>query len=71
MTPADYRAALAALDITTHEVAQMLGVSDRQAYRYASGESDVPPPVARFLTYLVREDVSPERVMAVLEKWRG
>jgi transcriptional regulator with XRE-family HTH domain len=67
MTSADYRATLAALGLTQVGAAKLLGVAPRTSRRWAR-DKEAPPPVARFLTYLVRAEVSAERVTAVLEE---
>jgi predicted transcriptional regulator len=54
MTRTEYRQALRSLSMTPYKVAKYLGVSRRQAHRYASGETGVPGPVAMVLRELVK-----------------
>lgn len=67
MTSDDYRAAIAALDLSQVGAARLLGVDERTSRRWAHGERTVPKPVARFLTFLIRANVNPQDVMDVLE----
>ena len=53
MTPDEYRTAIAALGLSQARAAELLGVDARTSRRWACGERDVPPPVARFLRYLI------------------
>jgi hypothetical protein len=50
----EYTAAIEKLEITKAEASDMLGVSKRQAERFASGDSPVPAPVAKLAWMLVR-----------------
>jgi hypothetical protein len=47
-----FRAAMKALDYNETEIAQVLRVSARAVARWASGEREVPGPVAALLTLL-------------------
>lgn len=49
MTPTEFRAALARLNLSQAAAARVLGVDARTARRWALGERDVPPPVERLL----------------------
>ena len=53
MTSDEYREALEALGLTQGGCARLLGVDERTSRRWANGERDVPPPVQRFLRYLI------------------
>lgn len=66
MNATEYRAALARLGLTQVGAGVFLGVGARTSRRWASGESDVPPPVARFLAYLIAAKVSPDEVTRAL-----
>ena len=48
-----YREACATLKISVYASADVLGISLRQAQRYASGESPVPDTVAKLLRALI------------------
>ncbi len=54
MSKTEFRQALKALGTTPHKVAGDIGVSRRQAYRYASGETDIPPAMAILVRMLVK-----------------
>lgn len=54
MTKAEFRQALKTMGTTAHKVASDIGVSQRQAYRYASGETDIPPAMAILVRMLVK-----------------
>lgn len=56
MTAAEYSKALRALDWAVVDAAPHLGVSRRQAQRFASGESPIPGPVARLIRLLLERD---------------
>ena len=66
MTPANYRLALSVLGLTQGGGAKLLGVDARTSRRWATGERDVPPPVARFLRYLIVAEIKPDEVMKAL-----
>jgi hypothetical protein len=66
VTPAEYRSALAALGLSQVGAARFLGVGERTSRNWALGESDIPPPVQRFLRYLIAAGVSPDEVESAL-----
>lgn len=66
MTSDEYRTAYAALGLTQAGVARLLGVDERTSRRWAAGEREVPPPVGRFLSFLVLSDITAEEVMQTL-----
>ncbi len=49
MTPTDFRNTLARLGLSQTGASRVLGVSDRQVRRWASGDIEVPQPVAKIL----------------------
>jgi transcriptional regulator with XRE-family HTH domain len=53
VTHLQFRDALAALGLSQVDAAKLLGVDPRTVRRWVSGDRDVPPPVARFLQYLM------------------
>ena len=58
MTAQQFRDALAALDLTQVGAADLFGVNERTARRWASGEQDIPQPVALALRLMVKHKVS-------------
>jgi hypothetical protein len=54
MTMTEFRQALRSLGMTPYRAAPYLGVSIRQAHRYASGETGVPGPVAKVVRELLK-----------------
>jgi len=66
MTPSEYRDLLATLGLTQAGAARLLGVDERTSRRWATGERDVPMPAARFLRFLLKAKISPDRVMKLL-----
>lgn len=66
MTPEEYRTAYSALGLTQAGVARLLGVDERTSRRWATGEREVPPPVARFLSFLVLSEITADEVMEAL-----
>jgi DNA-binding transcriptional regulator YiaG len=67
MTAGEYRAALAALELTQGGGARLLGVDERTSRRWANGERDVPEPAARFLRYLIATKRTAAHAMKVLD----
>lgn len=66
MTPDEYREALTRLGLTQGGGARMLGVDERTSRRWANGERDIPPPVQRFLRFLIAIGKSGEYVIKLL-----
>ena len=62
MTRTQYRAAIERLGLSIVGAAKVLGVSRRQAQRFASGESPVPEPVAKLLRLMIKHNVDPDEV---------
>ena len=67
MTPDEYRLSIDKLGMTQSGAARMLGVDERTSRRWANGERDVPPPVQRFLRFLIAIGKSGEYVMKRLQ----
>lgn len=63
MTPDEYRESIDKLGLTQSGAARMLGVDERTSRRWANGERDIPPPVQRFLRFLIAIGKSGEYVM--------
>ena len=53
MTAEEYRDLIAALGLSQVDASILLGVDQRTSRRWASGEREVPQPVARFLRFLI------------------
>lgn len=71
MTPIEYRALLGALELTPSQAAELLGVSQDEAYRWqteAKRGRRIPAPAARFLQFLRAAKISPDEVVRMLEK---
>jgi hypothetical protein len=66
MTAAQYREAIAALGLSQAAAAEFLGVADRSSRRWALGEREVPPPVERFLRFLIAKRIKPQTVLRAL-----
>jgi hypothetical protein len=54
MTSAQYRAACAKLGINIMQSGRVLGISERQAQRYAAGHQPVPEFIAKLLRCMIR-----------------
>ena len=63
MTSDEYRGSIDKLGLTQSGAARMLGVDERTSCRWANGERDVPPPVQRFLRFLIAIGKSGEYVI--------
>ena len=66
MTNTQYREAIAALGLSQRRAAKLLGVDERTSRKWASGETAISPPAARFLHYLVATEATGDEVMRVL-----
>lgn len=62
MTSSQYRDAIAHLGLSQLRAAAWLGLSPRQGQRYASGEAEIPEPVAKLLRLLIRLEMHPDDV---------
>ena len=58
MTAQDFRAALAKLDLSITNAAPLLGVSVRQAMRYAQGVSPISPTMRKLIRAVESGDIS-------------
>jgi DNA-binding transcriptional regulator YiaG len=67
MTAEEYRDLIAALGLSQVAAAILLGVDERTSRRWASGEREIPPPVARFLRYLLATGTTGETAIKVLD----
>jgi hypothetical protein len=62
MSAAQYRAAIERLGFTQVGIAPFLGISRRQAQRYALGERKIPEAVAKLLRLMLKLNLTPEDV---------
>lgn len=62
MTPAQYRVAIANLGLSQEQSGLWLGLSARQGQRYATGNAEIPGPVAKLLRLVIRLELKPEDV---------
>lgn len=58
MTPAQFRSILSRLGLSQLGVGRLLGTGERTPRRWASGESDIPAPVAILLRLLASKKIS-------------
>lgn len=63
MTAKQYRAALAKLDLSIVGAAPYLGISRRNSQRIASGQTEVPKPVAKLLRIAVDHKIPAEELL--------
>lgn len=68
MTPAQFRATIKQLGLSQAGAGRFLGVSDRTARRWASGEYPIPPHVINLLTLMVRLKLTPAAVDRIRSK---
>lgn len=66
MTAEEYRDLIAALGLTQVDASILLGVDERTSRRWASGEREIPPPVVRFLRYLLATKTTGDAAIKVL-----
>lgn len=62
MTPAQFRAAIAKLGLSQERAGLWLGLSARQGQRYATGDAEIPEPVAKLLRLVIRLKLDPADV---------
>lgn len=68
MTSGQYRAALATLGLSQNDGARLVGANLRTSQRWALENEGPPPPVSRFLRYLIHIGADPAKVMAILDQ---
>lgn len=54
MSPAQFRAAIDKLGLSQERAGLWLGLSARQGQRYATGDAEIPEPVAKLLRLVIR-----------------
>jgi len=64
MTNAQYRILLEHLGLNAQEAGRVIGVSRRQAQRYATNDA-IPRPVAKLVRLMVEYRIDPEHVEAL------
>src|SRR6266404_2033574 len=64
MTNAQYRILLEHLGLNVVEAGRVLGISPRQAQRYAAKDA-IPAPVAKLVRLMVVKDINPKEVEAL------
>lgn len=62
MTANQFRTAIEKLGLTQEGAGLWLGLSPRQGQRYATGEAEIPEPVAKLLRLVLRLGINPEDV---------
>jgi len=60
MTADEYRSRIASLGLSQEGAGVWLGLSKRQGQRYATGESEIPEPVAKLLRLMARLNLKPQ-----------
>jgi hypothetical protein len=65
MTPAKFREAITALDLTKSGGARFLHINRRTVGSYASGRLAVPPQTAMLLSVMVAKHVSPQEAAEI------
>lgn len=68
MTAIQFRSALERLGASQTAIAGFLGISDRQARRYAAGDAEIPRTVAIILRLLVAGKLAAADLTAVTER---
>jgi DNA-binding transcriptional regulator YiaG len=66
VTSDEFRDTIERLGLSQIAAARLLGVDARTSRRWASGERDIPPPVVRFLRYLIATKKTGDQAMRVL-----
>ncbi len=61
MTNAQYRKLLSDLGLNIVEAGRVLGISPRQAQRYAAGDA-IPAPIAKLMRLMAEKNIDPEYV---------
>lgn len=69
MTKDEYREILRSLGLTQVGAARFLDVHPVTSRRWASGEADVPPPVAKLLRFMAAMEFTTEYVARQIERW--
>ena len=62
MTPDQFKAAISKLDLSQERAGLWLGLSARQGQRYATGDAEIPEPVAKLIRLTLKLKLDPEDV---------
>lgn len=62
MTNAQYRNLLETLGLNVVEAGRVLGISPRQAQRYAANDA-IPAPIAKLVRLMVENNIDPNHVL--------
>ena len=62
MTPAQYKAAIKALDLSQERAGDWLGIGRRTSQSYALGETRIPEPIAKLLRLMIKLKLKPEEI---------
>jgi hypothetical protein len=65
MTPAEYRAAIARLELSQVAAGKVVGADPRTSRRWASGASPVPAPVRKLLALMLTGKITPLDLEAI------
>ena len=65
MTPAEYRKTLDRLKLSQVAAGKLVGSTPRSSRRWASGESDVPEPVAKLLRLMLAGKITRQDIEAL------
>jgi DNA-binding transcriptional regulator YiaG len=68
MTADEYRAILAALELSQTSAAKLLGVDEGTSRRWARGARAIPPAVARLLQVLQHFDIAPAEAFELFNR---
>lgn len=63
MTPTQFRAAIEKLGLSQEKSGLWLGLSARQGQRYATGDAEIPEPVAKLLRLVIRLKIPIDEVL--------
>jgi hypothetical protein len=62
VTPTQYKAAIARLELSQVAAGEFLGVNPRQSRRWIAGDSAIPESVAKLLRLMIRLKLKPDDV---------
>ena len=57
ITPQQYRIALQKLGLSIRGAGRVLGVTSRQSFRYAGGQTEIPDTIARLIRCYLRNGI--------------
>lgn len=71
MSPEQFKAIRAKLAMSTYEIADLLGVTDRAVRRYEDGEREISGPIRHLLDLMQHVDGAKERLAKITKKSSG